>query len=124
MKTFKLIGVFGALALAAVSSAASAGDSLRVHVPFSFVVAGQQFAAGDYVVQQSQNGVVLVQGGGKGAMVLSTPSAPPNPNGSSSLRFTTAGQQLHLVAVEQRGLDSRAIPVRTVEQRSLTLTSR
>ncbi len=123
MKSIKTIGVFGAFALSALLPAASSGDSMRVHVPFSFVVAGQQFAPGDYVVEQSDNGIVLVQGAGKGAMVMSTP-ASSSANGGSSLRFTNSGQQLNLVTVQHDGVQPRAIPVRAVEQRTVTLSSR
>ncbi len=122
MKTFKTIGVIGALALAALSPAASAADSMRVHVPFAFVVAGQRFAAGDYVIKQSENGIVLVQGSHKGAMVLSTPGSRPA-NANVGLQFTNSGQYLHLVAVEEGGAETRAIPVRAVEERGVTLSS-
>lgn len=124
MKTIKAIGVFGALALAALLPAAS--DSvgyMRVHIPFSFVVAGQQFAAGDYVVKQSDNGVVLVQGARKGAMVMSTPAFRSDAGSSSSLRFTNNGEQFNLVTVAEQGVQPRSIPVRAVEQRALTLSS-
>lgn len=122
MKSIKAIGVFGALALAALSPAGVAGDYMRVHVPFSFVVAGQQFAPGDYVIEQSANGVVSVLGAGKGAMVLSTPGALPGSN--AGLRFTNTGQQLNLVSVDQGGVTTRDIPVRSIEQRTITLSSR
>jgi hypothetical protein len=124
MKIFKTIGVFGALALGAFSSAASAAEYMRVNVPFAFVVGSQQFAAGEYVIKQTDTGVIFVQGGGKGAMVLSTPAAPASATGNSSLRFTNADQQLHLTTVEQQGVETRSIPVHAVEQRTLMMSSR
>ncbi len=67
MKTIRTIGVLTALAFGAFS--ASANESyMRVKVPFSFVVAGQQFAPGDYTISQNEAGVILVQGAGKGAV--------------------------------------------------------
>lgn len=124
MKISKMIGVAGALALSALPSVASAADSMRVNVPFAFVVAGQQFAPGEYVITESGSGVILVQGAGKGAMVLSAPSAPPTAKGSSGLRFTNTAQQFHLTSVEQQGLETRSIPVHVMDQRTLTMSSR
>lgn len=123
MKVLKTISVFGALALGAFSSAASAAEYMRVNVPFSFVVAGQQFGAGEYVVSQNEAGVILVQGGGKGAMVISTPGALASGTAGASLRFTNAQDQMHLTTVSQPGVETRSIPVHAGEQRVVTMSA-
>lgn len=124
MTTLKTVGVLGALVLSALSTSAFANESyMRVKVPFAFVVAGQPFAPGDYVVKQNDAGVILVQGAGKGAMVISRPAASGTSH-TSALRFTNAQQQVNLTTVEQDGLGARSIPIHAVEQRTLTLSSR
>lgn len=121
MKTFKAFGISGALLLGAFTSSAFANDGyMRVKVPFAFVVAGQQFAAGEYVIRQNDGGVILVQGEGKGAMVISSPAAPASASHGSSLRFNNA----NLTTVSAEGQASRSIPVRAIEQRSVTMNSR
>lgn len=125
MKILKTLSVFSALALGTFSSAALANESyMRVNVPFAFVVAGQQFAPGAYVITQNDSGLIRVQGAGKGAMVISSPAAPASSIGGSSLRFTNAQAQLNLTTVVQEGEESRSIPVRPVEQRAVTMSSR
>ena len=124
MKLAKNIGVFGALALGTFSSAAFAADNMRVNVPFSFVVAGQQFAPGQYVISQNEAGVIRVQGEGKGALVISTPGSAARFEHGSSVSITNAQAQFNLTTVSQEGELARAIPVRAVEQRTVTMSSR
>ena len=125
MKTFQKISVFGALLLGALSTSAFANESyMRVKVPFAFVVAGQQFSPGEYVITQNDAGVVTVQGAGKGAMVISSPAAPAGLSHGSSLHFINEQEQFHLTAVEQDGETTRSIPVHAVEQRTVTMSSR
>jgi len=124
MKILKTVGLLGALALGALSPVVSAADYMHVEVPFAFVVAGQQFGAGEYVISQNESGLILVQGGGKGAMVISTPAAPASVSGGSTLRFTNSQEQLHLTTVTQEGVESRSIPMHAVEQRTVTMSSR
>jgi hypothetical protein len=126
MKLFKTFGMTGVLALAGLtlSSLAQAGtvtDSMRVHVPFAFVVAGQQFAAGDYTVQQTDSGIVWVRGGGKAALTLSFPAATV-PGRAPGLRFAKSEEKAYLVGVQGQEL-GRSIPMHTYEQRKLTITS-
>jgi hypothetical protein len=121
LKPLKTFGILGALLFGALSTSAFANDAyMRVKVPFAFVVAGQQFAPGEYVVKQNDAGVILVQGEGKGAMVISSPAAPATASHGSSLRFTNA----NLTTVSQEGEGTRSIPVHAVEQRSVTMSSR
>lgn len=121
MKLFYTLGVFLAFAFAAAVSAGEPRDVMRVHVPFAFVVAGQEFAPGDYTVQQSDGGIVWVQGGGKAAIALSYPASHASAGSVSGLRFTKAGQKEYLVGVQYQEL-TRAIPIPTSEQRKLILT--
>ena len=118
------LGVFSAMALGTFSSAAFANESsMRVSVPFAFVVAGQQFGPGEYVVTQNDVGLITVQGAGKGAMVISSPAAAAIATGGSSLVFTNSKAQLNLTTVAEEGEATRSIPVRHVEQRTLTMSS-
>jgi hypothetical protein len=111
------------LALPSLVSAASSGQALQVHVPFAFVMAGQEFNPGDYRVQQNDNGIVFVQGNGKTAMALSSPCNLGKPGAPSSLQFTSDQQREYLVGVHVEGEPSRALPVRFEESRKLTFTS-
>jgi len=38
---------------------ASSSQALQVHVPFSFMLAGEEFAPGNYRVQQNDNGLIF-----------------------------------------------------------------
>ena len=124
MKVLHKIAVVSALALGTLPSIASAADYMRVNVPFAFVVAGKQFAPGEYVISQSDAGVILVQGGGNGAAVISTPASASVLSGGSSLHFTNSQEQLHHTSVSQQGGETRSIPVRAVDQRTVTISSR
>jgi hypothetical protein len=121
MKLFKLMGVIGAFAFSTLASAGMSGESLRVHVPFSFVLAGQEFTAGEYQVLQNDSGIILVQGEGKAAMAMSVPAGLVKSGTAPNLRFTNNDQKEYLVGV-QGELTSRAIPLRAYEQRKLTLS--
>ena len=121
MKLINQVLLTSALALPSLVSAASSTQTLQVHVPFSFMVGAQQFAAGDYRIQQTDNGVIFVQGEGKAVAALSNP-AEFKPGTTSSLRFTSADQH-YLTGVQVQGESSRSIPVPPEDQRKLTLTS-
>jgi hypothetical protein len=118
MKLFPVAAFALALAFAAEMPAAESSDALRVHIPFVFVVAGQEFTPGDYMIHQNDSGVVWVQGGGKAAAVLSYPSASAIPGTVSALRFTKSGQKEYLVGVQYQQLN-RAIPLPALSQRKL-----
>ena len=123
MKLFKTIYTFGVLAIPSALSAASPSQSLQVHVPFSFVMAGQEFNPGNYRVQQNDNGIVFVQGNGKAAMALSTPGSFGKPGAPSSLQFTSDQEREYLTGIHVEGEPSRAIPARLEASRKLTFTS-
>ena len=123
MKLFRTICVCGMLTLPCLLSAAS-DRSLQVHVPFSFVIAGQEFNPGNYRVHQNDNGIVLVQGNGKAAMALSAPCTPAGKSGApSSLQFTSNQQREYLVGIHVEGEPSRALPVHFEDSRKLNFTS-
>jgi hypothetical protein len=73
MKLFQALFVAGFAVIPALISAASPYDSIYVHVPFAFEVAGQSFSPGDYRIQRSDNGLILIQGNGKAAATISVP---------------------------------------------------
>ncbi len=121
MKLFKQVLFASAFALPSLLSAASSGQVLHVHVPFSFMVGAQQFTAGDYRIQENDNGVIYVQGEGKSVAAISSP-ADLKSGTPSSLHFTNA-EQHYLTGVQVQGEASRSIPVPASGQRKLTLTS-
>jgi hypothetical protein len=122
MKLLRTICACGMLALPATLPASSA-RSLQVYVPFSFMMAGQEFNPGDYSVRQDDSGIVLIQGNGKAAMALSSPSYSGRPGLPSSLQFTGEQGHKHLVGIHVEGEGSRALPVHREESRKLTFTS-
>ena len=69
---FQFVAVAGVLMAGSLS--ASAAERLRVNVPFSFVMAGLEFQPGQYTVDESNTGVLTVQGEGHGAAVLTIPA--------------------------------------------------
>jgi hypothetical protein len=121
-KMFKTLALTGVLALSGAAFTASAGQSLRVNVPFSFVVAGQQFSAGDYRIAQTDSGLIIVQGGGQAAAVLSTP-AESNAKAVTGLRFSGNRSREYLVGVQVEGEAGRAIPLPAFQERKVTLSS-
>jgi hypothetical protein len=120
---FKALTLTGVLACSGAAFSASASQLLRVNVPFSFVLAGQQFAAGEYKVEQTTNGVIIVQGAGQAAAVLSIP-AELRAHSTTGLTFTTSQSREYLVGVQVEGESNRAIPVHFDQTRKLTVASR
>ncbi|MGA8029314.1 MAG: hypothetical protein WB992_19405 [Bryobacteraceae bacterium] len=118
MKMFNMIGAAG---IALCTVAATSAASLKAYVPFSFVVAGQEFAAGDYNVQENENGMILVRGAGQGAMVLSVPS-DAKAGAPASLRFARSQDREYLVGVKVEGEVGRSIPLHPNHERKLTLS--
>lgn len=123
MKLFRTICALGGLALPSIAMAASSSQALQVHVPFSFMLAGEEFAPGDYRIQQANNGLIFIQGNGKAAITLSMPCSPGKLGTPSSLQFTSDQQREYLTGVNVDGEPSRAIPVHFDEVRKVTLTS-
>jgi hypothetical protein len=123
MKLFRTICTLGGLALPSLALAASSSQALQVHVPFSFMLAGEEFAPGDYRIQEAGNGLIFVQGSGKAVMALSVPCGLGKLGTPSSLQFTSNQQREYLVGVNVEGEPSRAIPVHFDEVRKVTFTS-
>ena len=121
MKTFSKFGAVLVLGLPTFFSAAAAGQTLLVHVPFTFMLAGQQFAPGDYRVEESDNGIVLVRGGGKAAATLSFPSGTAKPGTVPGLKFVSSENKEYLVGVG--GEMERTLTVFPHLDRKLTISS-
>lgn len=120
-KLCKLVVLLGALALGTtIMFAEPASDSLVVNVPFSFVVSGRLFPAGQYTVHESDTGIILVQGEGKSAVALTVPANPVKA-GLPALHFTASNGREYLAAVDSES-SSRAIPMHAYETRTLTLS--
>ena len=102
-----------ALGLPALVLASSA--SLRVKVPFDFVVEGHKLPAGDYSIEpDSQNGLLIIQGSGSGhvASVFTTPSGSWTGSSSPSLIFNESGGERVLSRVQFAGGPARLVPAR------------
>ncbi len=83
---------------------------------------GEHFAAGQYDVRETSNGIILLQGGGKAIAVIGTPAALPKAGEASSLHFlNTPARDLQTVAIE--GEVSRDVPIHDKE-RKLIFASR
>ncbi len=109
MKLFKTFAAATAFAVPSSLLAASPTNTLSAHVPFAFVMAGQQFEAGDYQVHQSGSGVIRVQGQGKAAMAISVPSSAPKAGAPSALQFTKEEAQARLIGVQMEGAELRIL---------------
>jgi hypothetical protein len=109
MKLFQALFVAGFAVIPALISAASPYDSIYVHVPFAFEVAGQSFSPGDYRIQRSDNGLILIQGNGKAAATISDPGPLAKPGAATALQFSADGEREHLVGVQVEGKATRAL---------------
>jgi hypothetical protein len=119
---FKVVAVSGVLLGGSLTAFAS--DRLRVNVPFSFVLAGLEFQPGQYTVDSSNNGVLTVQGGGRGAAVLTIPAESAKTGASTGLRFSTDGHEYRLVGLQVEGEGSRAVPTTAYQDHKLAIASR
>lgn len=116
------VGLLGALASGSLLEASDYSHSMRVNVPFSFVVAGQQFQAGEYDVRETTNGVITFQGAGKAIAVISSPLATPKWGEPAALRFSNTADR-EVVSVVLEGEGRRAVPVHNGQARKLDLTA-
>ena len=119
---YKFVAVTGVLL--GGSLVASAAEHMVVNVPFAFVLAGLEFQPGQYSVDQNSNGVLTVSGGGRGALVLTTPAELTKAGASSAVRFSTDGHEYHLVGVQVEGEMSRSVNGIVPPVRKLTMASR
>jgi len=109
-KTFKTITVASAWGILGAALPAPASEALRVIIPFPFILAGQEFSAGKYRVNQLDSGLIIVQGEGRAAAVLSIPSNLGKQPDTSSLHFKTSDSREYLVGVQVQGEGARSIP--------------
>lgn len=124
LRTFKTLAIASALGIAGAVLPVSASQILRVKVPFSFVLAGQEFSAGQYKIDQSDSGMIIVQGEGRAVAVLSIPGDLAKPSDRSSLRFSKSESRAYLVGVQVEGENTRSIPRTGYQQRKMTVASR
>lgn len=117
-KMFQTLSAFAVLALTGVAYAAETGSSFRIHVPFAFAVGTQQLAAGDYLVQESDSGLVLITGGGTGAAAISLPADTVKLGVPTGLVFSNN----RLIAVKVNGEGTRAIPMPPVQEHTIALS--
>ncbi|HEX4229486.1 MAG TPA: hypothetical protein VHZ07_12515 [Bryobacteraceae bacterium] len=108
---FKTMLMTGALAVTSLVPAFAQTESMRVNVPFAFLVGTQKMAAGEYDVQSEMtNGLVILQGGGHGVAVVTSPFGSPDPNGKPNLVFEKTEDGPVLVRLQLAGEPSRALP--------------
>ena len=124
LKTIKTIALASVLAIVGAALPASASEALRVKVPFPFILAGQEFSAGQYRVNQLDSGLIIVQGEGRAAAVLSVPSNMVSRPDTSSVHFTTNNSREYLVGVQVEGEGVRAIPRAEFQERRLAMPLR
>ena len=121
LNTIKTIALASVLGIGGAALPARGSETLRVQVPFPFILAGQEFSAGQYRVNQLDSGLIIVQGEGRAAAVLSVPSDLAKRPNTSSLHFTTTDSREYLVGVQVEGEGARAIPRAGVQERKLTV---
>ena len=100
--TFLRIFVTSLTLIAGVSAFAETGTSLRVNIPFDFVVGTQKLTAGQYNVEESQtNGLVTLYGvdSKQTATVITEPSAPRASDTDARLTFEKHNGSAYLVRV-------------------------
>jgi hypothetical protein len=123
MKTiYKFVVLLGALALGTtVACAASSAESIHVNIPFAFVLAGKVFPAGEYTVQETDTGMILVQGSGLSAVALTVPASPMKEGSTPALHFTASNGHEYLVAVDSESM-RRTVPMRSLETHALSVS--
>jgi hypothetical protein len=103
-----IAGLFGfALLLAAASAHAQITDTVRVSVPFPFVVAGHAMPAANYSVKITQDtGLIILDAPGHSAIVLSNRNEHPGRASSDSyLKFERYGNSWVLEEVAYDGTE-------------------
>jgi hypothetical protein len=105
-KSAMLAGAF--LLVAGATAQASEGYTFEITVPFPFVVTGQTFPAGQYMVEEQANGSSLLLHGEKGnhavTFLNTTPASRPEPAGTKpALTFTRDENHYRLSSVWESG---------------------
>jgi hypothetical protein len=120
-KVCKLLGLLGALALGTtLVSAADVADLVQVNIPFSFVLAGKAFPAGQYRIKETDAGLLLVQGEGGAGIALTVPAEKLKAAQGPALTFTANNGREYLVRV-QGAYTTRAVPVHLTDGHALTM---
>lgn len=112
--------VYLALLLVSASGLAQIRHTSRIKIPFSFMAAGRNWAAGDYsVVFDSYSGFVTLNSFGvDSATVGTSPGDPSGEVGHNYLRFQTDGEHRILQAVQLDG-NARTIGLKKSERELL-----
>ena len=111
----KSVMLAGALLLVAGANAnAAEGYSFEVNVPFPFVVTGQTFPAGQYMVEEQAEGSVLLLRGEKGnhavTFLRTTRASRQEPAGTQpALTFTRDEKQYRLSSVWESGSEGWSV---------------
>ena len=105
-KSVMVAGAF--LLFAGANASASEGYTFEVKVPFPFVVTGQTFPAGQYMVEEQGDGSSLLLRGEKGnhavTFLRTTRASRQEPGGTNpALTFTRSENQYQLSSVWESG---------------------
>ena len=119
----RLLGCLSMAALAIVLAAPVSAQTVtvRVSVPFDFLVGGRTMPAGDYIVATSGNtGMVLVQNLTRGIVPVMAPSNAtdgPRDTGKAFLAFRRYGSDYFLAKIWDGSADAgRSLPTSTIER--------
>ena len=108
MRTFSLQALAPLALLASIMGSATAQnlDTVRVHIPFSFVLGQSAMPAGDYTVQRDDiNSTITVQGRSSviTAVMMTTPVGPARGKGTPKLTFKRVNGQPALTEMQLGG---------------------
>jgi hypothetical protein len=115
-KSVMLAGAF--LLFAGATANAAASNLMEVKVPFSFVVNGQSFPAGQYMVERDDMGspVLLIRGEKRNhaaAFVSTLPAVGQDPAGTvPALTFTRYENQYRLSGIWESGSEGWSVIAR------------
>lgn len=116
MKNTCVRTVFSTIAFCIATVAfAQVGSSLRVTVPFDFIVSGQKMPAGDYLVEDSgQSGALILHAitSKQSAIVIGEPSSLRASDHAPSLKFERHNGEVHLVRVNDANGPSHIVAMR------------
>jgi len=84
------------LALSLVSGHAQSGETVHIHVPFSFMAAGRELPAGDYIFEQSGQGGSWLIHGQASSVGLLTSFGGPNASDSAAAEFSVSDGHKYL----------------------------
>jgi hypothetical protein len=106
MLKFRAVAIISALTLALVPTALSAqmpAPRSLVNIPFDFQVGSAHLAAGQYVISNPQNVLLLVQGAKRSAFAITSRETSSTPSKVSKVVFHQLGNQYFLREVWTMG---------------------